>query len=212
MCGGDVEVHKSQERKVVTLAHGPFVAREVSKHCKHDSGCTIMRSDELPRIVRPRQRFGYDLIVHVGLAFHMHSMQREQIRSSLREHRGIELSAGTITNLCDRFLLYLEALHLHRAPALRAEIKREGGYPLHIDATCNPRNGSGGLFICLDGWRGWVLTAGRIPSENETWLRPLVDKAIALFGDPVAVVRDMGRAGGKAVELGRYPELTPVCS
>lgn len=199
VCGGDVEVRKSQQRKVVTFAHGAFIAREVSKQCKRDPRCAAMGSEELPRIVKPRQRFGYDLIVHVGLAFYLYSQQREQIRSSLREHRGIELSAGTITNLCGRFLLHLEALHLDRAPALRAEIEREGGYPLHIDATCNPRNGTGGLFVCLDGWRGWVLSAGRIPTENESSLRPLVDKAIKLFGDPVAVVRDMGRAGARAV-------------
>ena len=65
--------------------------------------------------------------------------------------------------MCDRFLLSLETLHLLRAPALRDAMK--DGYPLHLDATCE--YGKGGLFVCMDGFRGWVLLAGRIASERE---------------------------------------------
>ncbi len=65
--------------------------------------------------------------------------------------RNIDVSDGTVSNLCDRFLHYLEALHLKSVPALR-EVMR-GGYPLHVDATCE--RGKGGLFVCMDGWRRW---------------------------------------------------------
>jgi hypothetical protein len=41
--------------------------------------------------------------------------------------------------------------------------------------------------------------AGRIPSEHEDHLRPLVEKTTRLFGDPIATVRDMGQGGAKAV-------------
>jgi hypothetical protein len=51
----------------------------------------------------------------------------------------------------------------------------------------------------MDGWRGWVLVAGRIDSEHEDHLRPLVEKTTSLFGEPRAVVRDMGTGGAKAV-------------
>ncbi len=44
------------------------------------------------------------------------------------------------------------------APALRAIIWH--GYPLRLDATCEQSRG--GLFLSLDGWRGWVLPAARI--------------------------------------------------
>ena len=71
------------------------------------------------------------------------------------------------------------------------------GYPLHIDATSEA--GKGGLFLCLDGWRGWVLHAVKIASENETALLPAVAHTLAAFGEPVAVVRDLGAAGAKAV-------------
>ena len=145
--------------------------------------------------MKPRHRFGYDLVVHVGLARYLGGQQRKEIRALLRQRHGIELSSGSITALCDRFLLYLEALHLCRAPHLRAAMA--DGYALHVDATCD--KGKGGLFICMDGVRGWVLAAARIPSENADYLRPVVKRAVSLFGKPLAVVRDLGDAGGKAV-------------
>ena len=52
---------------------------------------------------------------------------------------------------------------------------------------------------CLDGWSGWVLHAVRIGSENERELRPAVERTVAAFGDPVAILRDLGQSGAKAV-------------
>ena len=162
--------------------------------CDGGAGCPTVASNTLRRLVPPRQRYGYDLIVHVGLARYLHRKQRAEIRAELRHLYDIDLSDGTISNLCDRFLMRLERLHLHRAPALRAAM--DGGYPLHLDATCE--HGRGGLFVALDGWRGWVLGAVRIPTEHQDHLRPLVDDVVARFGDPVAVVRDLSNAIGAA--------------
>jgi len=181
-CNGGLEFHNSHTRDVVTLAQGAFRAREVLKRCESGASCSVVRSAELSRLVKPRHEYGYDVMVQVGLARYLDCKQREEIQTELLDRRGIEPSTGTMSNLCDRFLVYLEALHLYRVPALRAAM--EGGYPLHIDATCD--RGRGGPFICMDGWRDWVLLAGRIPSENETVLKPLVDKTVALFGDPLA--------------------------
>jgi len=187
--------HKSRVRTVVTLAEGTFEAREVQKRCASGSCGAVVGSRELARVVKPRQRFGYDLIVHVGLARYLGGRQREEICAGLREQYGIELSSGSVTALCDRFLLHLEALHLCRTPHLRAAMA--DGHALHVDATCD--KGKGGLFVCMDGVRGWVLTAARIPSENADFLRPVVELAVSLFGEPMAVVRDLGDAGAKAV-------------
>jgi len=154
-----------------------------------------MCSDELARLVKPHQRYAYDLVVQVGLARYLRGKQREEIRAELYQARGLTLSDGSISNLCDRFLVYFEALHLARLPELRHAM--QAGYPLHLDATCE--HGKGGLFVCMDGWRGWVLLATRIPSEHEDYLRPWVEKTVALFGDPIATVRDMGEGMAKAV-------------
>ena len=175
---------------------GPFIPREVLKQCSKDPSHPVARSEALARVVRPRQRYAYDLIVHVGLARYRRNKRREQIRAELGEQRCIELSDASVSVLCDRFLSYLEALHLLRAPELRAAMQPYG-YPMHLDAT-NDR-GRGGLLVTMDGFRGWVLMSKKIPSEHSDHIRPLVDKTVGLFGEPLATMRDLMKAGPRSV-------------
>ena len=112
-----------------------------------------------------------------GLQRYHHLRQRAEVRADLAQ-RGIELSDGSVSALCHRFLQLLEQLHLLRAPALRAAMPN--GYPLHLDATCE--KGTGGLFLCLDGWNGWVLYAVRIRSENADELRPAIQATLGPLG------------------------------
>ncbi len=193
-CGGGLHVHKSNRRQVVTLAHGPMEAREIQKQCT-ENGCPALRSSALTRLVKAGQKYGYDLIVHVGLLRYLSGLQREEIRNALRNEHGIELSAGSVSALCDRFLIYFEALHVAHSPCLRQAL---GEYPLHLDATCE--RGKGGLFVCIDGWKGWVLWAARVPSESADNLAPVIEKTVHLFGQPVATVRDMGSGVAGSVE------------
>ena len=194
-CDGPLKTRKSQTRRVVTLLAGEIQAREIRQHCPRCPTAPVAVCAQLAELVPAGQRFGYDLIVWVGLARYHHHRQRREIRAELAR-RGILLSDGSVSALCDRFLRALEALHRSRAPALRAAMAR-WGYPLHIDATSD--KGRGGLFVCLDGWRGWVLLAVKIASENAAELRPAIERTVAAFGAPVATMRDPGRAGAKAV-------------
>ncbi len=201
-------MQKSKKRVVTTMETGTIQAREIRKVCSVDLSHPIETSRTLAELVPVGQRYGYDLIVAVGKARYLRNMQRQEIRAELFREKGITLSTGSISQLCDRFLLYLEALHLHFAPALRAAM--EGGYPLHIDAT--NEYGKGGLFLCLDGFRGWVLHAIKIATENSTELHPAIEKTIDLFGDPIAIMRDLGSGGAKSVKCLRQkgiPDL--VC-
>lgn len=181
---------------VVTLEEGIFQVREVLKKCARCESCPVHQSQRLRRIVKQSQRYAYDLIVHVALARYLRGLQREEIQAELLSEQGVEISTGTVTNLCDRFLIYLESLHIQRAPALRAAM--DGGYPLHLDGT-NDR-GRGGTLVCIDGWRRWVLYAARIPSENADSILPVVAKTVELFGDPVGTMRDLSDAMAKACE------------
>ena len=195
LCDGALKVYKSRARQVISLKAGSFLATETLMQCTADPNHPVMGSNVLAQLVAPRQRFSYDLVVEVGCARYLENKQRTEIRADLYQRRGIELASGSISHLCDRFLTHLEALHLARAPQLRAILAN--GYPLHLDATCEL--GKGGLFVCMDGLRGWVLVAGRIPSEHADHLRPLVERTTQLFGDPVATVQDMGKGGAKAI-------------
>ena len=194
LCGQRLRIQKSRRRQAFTLTAGAFVAKEVLKHC---ADCAVVFSSAaLAHRLPARARYGYDVIVYVGLARYLRAKQRSEIRAELAEHFGLTLSEATLSNLCDRFLNHLEALHLARAPALRATMAG-AGYPLHLDATCEA--GKGGLMVCLDGWRGWVLVAGRIPTEHEQHLRPLIEHTVALFGQPLATMRDLADAGANAL-------------
>ena len=184
----------------MSLQAGSFIPRRVIKQCAKDPSHPVAYPEALSKIVKPGQRYAYDLIVQVGMARYLRNKRREEIRAELQEQRGIELSVGSVSNVCDRFLKYLEALHLDRAPYLRAAIRKDG-YPLHLDAT-NDR-GKGGVLVCMDGFRGWVLVTGKIPSEAEEHIRPLVDKTVFLFGDPIATMRDLMKAGPKVVSTTR---------
>lgn len=183
---------------LATLAVGSFVAREFRTRCR--SGCTLpaVGSRRLAELAPPGQRFGYDLIVWVGLARYQHHLQRSEIQARLAR-RGIALSSGSLSALCDRFLAALERLHWQRAPALRAAMAQ--GYALHLDATSD--KGKGGTFLCLDGVRDWVLHAVKIASENEHALRPAVEHTVAVFGDPLATVRDLSSALAKTLAATR---------
>jgi hypothetical protein len=195
-CGAPMQIHKSQTRLLSTLQIGTVRVREVRKRCSASPAHPIAASQRLAQLVPRHQRYGYDVIVAVGLARYHRHLQREEIRAELRLEHGIVLSEGSISELCNRFLHYLEALHRRQTPALRAAM--QAGYPLHIDATSE--SGKGGLFLCLDGWRGWVLHAVKIASENEAELRPAIEQTVSAFGKPVAFVHDLGGASAKALE------------
>ena len=168
-------------------------AREVRLQCPR---CPIapLISQQLAELAPAGRRFGYDLIAWAGLQRYHHMRQRREIAADLAA-RGIAVSTGSLSAICDRFLLLLQALHEHRAPALRAAMPH--GYRLHVDATCDKRRG--GLFLCLDGWLRWVLHAVRIRSENAAEIRPAIESTLTVFGQPLACMRDLGSA--IAVEL-----------
>ena len=192
-CGRHLRVVKTQTRRVITLAQGEFAAREIIRWCPWCRS-EVRRSRALQNLVPRCQRYGYDLITHVALQRYRFHRQRVEIQENLLRRFGIEISIGTISALCDRFLRLFEALHVGRAPQLRQAMKR--GYPLHIDGTND--TGRGGLFLCIEGWRGWVLHAANILSEKKDLIQPVLEETFARFGNPIAIVRDMGQGCAKA--------------
>jgi hypothetical protein len=208
-----MHVRKTVRRTGRTLEHGTFEVSETVHVCS--AGCTTQvppppsmqdkqrtrsvtvqaltrRSDVLKGLLLPRRTVGYDVLAHVGRQRFVHRLQREQIRDTLDEQYGISLSTGEISILARDFLLYLEALHELRAPRLREVLARDGGYPLHIDAT--GESGRGTLLVALAGWRGWVLGSWKLDTERADAILPRLRSVVARFGAPCAVMRDLGRA------------------
>jgi len=139
----------------------------------------------------PGRVIGYDVMVFVGLQRFLHHRQREEIRTALFNEHGIALSTGEISNLAKLFLTYLQELHNSRIEQLRSALAADGGWPLHIDATCE--DGRGTLLVALSGWRQWVLGAWKVPTESSGAIVPCLRELVLQFGAPCAVMRDLGR-------------------
>jgi hypothetical protein len=191
-----MHVQKTLQRQAVTLAHGRFRLRQVvyvsEDRCEREGSLVTRRAPALTELVPPKSTVGYDILVYVGIQRFVGHRQREEIRASLAQEHGIHLSSGEISELGQRFLLYLEALHRDSAPALRAVLAADGGWPLHLDAT--GEDGRGTLLVALAGWRRWVLGAWKIPTERADAIQPRLEEVAAQFGPPCAIMRDLGRA------------------
>jgi len=217
-CGGRTEVQKTVEHRVVTLEHGDFIAHETIRvcqaRCRQTSGRLVTaRSAALLLKVSSGKVYGYDLEVHVGIERFLRHRQREEIRSELAQRHGIDLSSGQVSELAARFLEHLEALHASRAPELRAAMDRDGGYPLHIDAT--GEDGRGTMLVAFAGWRRWVLGAWKLPTERAEFILPAIQSIAASFGPPRAIMRDLGAAmkdaAGELVKSLQNPIAVLAC-
>ena len=201
-CGGRMVVQKTVTHTGMTQAHGLFRVRETvyscALRCKKEGKFVTRRSSELAKLLLPKSAVGYDIMVHVGLERFVHYRQREEIRAGLEKLYGISLSSGEISDLAHRFLVYLEALHRASAPALRAALAADGGWPLHIDAT--GEDGRGTLLVAFAGWRHWVLGACKIPTERAELILPVIQSVAASFGTPCAIMRDLGHAMKEATD------------
>ena len=101
VCHSPLRIRKSRPRRssVISLQAGPFTPREVIKACSKDATHPVVHSTALAHIVRPHQRFAYDVMVHVGLARYLRDMRREEIRAELNQQLGVNVTDGSISIL-----------------------------------------------------------------------------------------------------------------
>jgi len=202
VCGISMNVQKTISRHGMTLAHGAFHVSETvyacASRCRKDGKRVTARSSDLAKLLIPRSTVGYDIMVYVGRERFIQCRQREEIRTDLENRYGIVLSTGEISGLARRFLVYLETLHWKSAPALRAALASDGGWPLHIDAT--GEDGRGTMVTAFAGWRRWVLHAWKASTERAEFILPGIQRVAAAFGPPCAIMRDLGRAMAEAAD------------
>jgi hypothetical protein len=138
-------------------------------------------------LVPPGSKYGYDLIAETGkLRFLEHKQIKEIVEEFSR--RGIGVPGRTIQSLCDRFLLYIIAVHWESLPRLSQLFKTRGGYVLHIDGSgkCGPM-----VLLMKEGWTGIRLLTTQIESEAAKNVVPYLKQIEQNFGNPVAIVSDM---------------------
>jgi hypothetical protein len=203
LCNAPMHVQKTVTRTIVTIAHNSFQAQErvlvCSCGCRHPNETAVTtRNHGLAELVPAGSNYGYDIEVFVGLERFIRHRQREEIRSVLLEQYGISISSSEVSVLAGRFLRHMEILHKSNAAQIREAMRQDGGYTLHIDATTE--DGRGTLLVAMSGWQRWALGAWKIPSESAKEIAPHITEICNLFGEPCAIIRDLGQPMASAVE------------
>ncbi len=187
-CGTSMKVLNTKTTTVATLAIGTFRARRFHYSC---SSCRmVVEPEAFRRLVPERCAIGYDVLTYVGEAFFLRSRSNEQIVDELRE-KNVSVCRSEISYLAKKFIVYLALVHKEVRRKTRAFLSMNGGYILHLDGTCE--GDSPHLISVLDGITEIVLDNTKIPTENAEDLMSFLKNIKAAYGDPVAVVSDMGK-------------------
>jgi len=173
---------------------GPFCAKET---VYYDSQGAVYHSRQLRSLVAYRCTYGYDVLIYVGRALFLKCQPEQQIIEDL-SRKNISISARQIGYLGKKFIVYLAIAHRHSRQRLKNVMALRGGYILHIDGTCE--GDSPHLFSGIDGIAQIVLDNIKLPSEKAELLIPFFRQIRQQYGDPIALVHDMGKGILSAVK------------
>jgi len=179
---------------VVTMDIGPFYAKET---VLYSSEGAVYHSRRLRSLAPYRCTYGYDVLVYVGRALFLHCRTEQQIIEELRR-KNISISPREIGYLGRKFIVYLAIAHRQSRQQLKKVMALRGGYILHIDGTCE--GDSPHLFTGIDGIAQIVLDNIKLPSEKAELLIPFFHQIRQQYGDPIALVHDMGKGILTAVQ------------
>jgi hypothetical protein len=148
-------------------------------------------------MVAPNGKFGFDVMVYVGEALFLRARNGKEIQRELGEIN-INISRREIDHLGRRFIVYLTLVHEQSQEKLKALMGSRGGYILHLDGTCE--GDSPHLMTSIDELSKIVLGNVKLPSENAAQLIPFLRTIQQAYGEPIAMVHDMGTAILSAVK------------
>ena len=193
-CGRQTRVLKTSIKTLATLDVGEFKALETHTRCRDCQ--RDYRSAELRTLTPQGGKFGFDVIEMIGRALFVDCRNETAIQAELA-HRNITISSSEISFLGKRFIVYLLLAHHQCQEPLKQAMQSKGGYLLHLDGTCE--GASAHLFSGLDEISNLVLGNRKMPTEDSQYIVPLLQELKAAYGNPIALVHDMGGAILKAV-------------
>jgi len=173
---------------MTTMDIGSFRAKQTILHCPHNHG--TFKSTQLQNLVPKGGTFGFDVIIEIGYSLFVHCRSNQETMSALAA-RNISISEREISYLGRKFIIYLALAHRQSQPILREFLMCRGGYILHVDGTCE--GDSPNLFCGLDGLSELVLDTVKISSEKKDKLVPFFQGIKKQYGEPKALVHDMGK-------------------
>ena len=111
-------------------------------------------------IVPPDSNYAYSVLAEVGKLRFQEKRQVDEIQIILLTQHGIEISISEIEVLINNFILYLTVVHEKSSELIRQYIEKQGGYILHLDATCE--GDSPKLVSSIDPISGFVLYSAKL--------------------------------------------------
>jgi hypothetical protein len=197
----------TKTRTIKAAGIGAFKAHYTVLYCDEHPELGTWKSSDLLEILPPDCNVSYSVIVEAGKLRFLESRQVSEIQLILLERHSIELSTSEIERLINRFIFYLAAVHQENNRLIKKYIKMQGGYILHIDATCE--GDSPKLVVSLDSVSGFVLYSAKVKSENKDDLIGFLQEIKNRIGPPHAVVSDMseGIKGAVKAVFGDIPHF-----
>ena len=179
------------QRTVLRYPHGILLGEPIVKHqikkcprCKRE-----YPFEQLHLLIPPHGNYAYDIIIYVGVERFRHHRQNLEIQDQLLKRFKLRLPESTINELAHQFIDYFSAVHYAKANDIDQFIKSNGGYVAHFDGTCEA--GTGVLFSAIDEVSKIVLLTTRMPSENLDEVKRFFNKCKNLYGNPLAIMRDL---------------------
>jgi len=174
---------------VGTLEIGEFTARETIFYC---ALCKLRYyPKELENLVPHGCKFGFDVMVYIGKALFLRHRTITEVINEL-ENKNLKISSSEVSYLAQKFIVYLAIAHKESGLKIKNFMNQKGGYILHLDGMCD--GASPHLVSALDEISEFVLGNVKVPTENATQIVPLLKEVKNMFGNPQAIVHDMGRA------------------
>ncbi len=206
-CGGRLRNQWTETRYPIGLAIGePKLVHRIKQcpDCK-----TTFRSDEILRFVPAGCCYAFDVISEVGLGRYRDYRQNREIQQDLNRRFRLKIPSSTISNLAEYFIDYLAGAHYSAAGEIGVLIKKFGGYILHADGTCEV--GTDTIFAMIDGKSTLVMDASKMATENLSDLERLFRRTKNLFGNPLAVMRDLSNRVARAKDNVMPDAIEFVC-
>ena len=136
-------------------------------------------------------RYAYDVMAHVGLAYHLHGRRLSDIQQELRQRvPKVVIPLSSLFDLCGHFLYLFGHLHRRAAGRVQSLCQRDGKSVWLLD--CTQERDSPAFFGILETHHGILLGCWKVPSENQTDLAPCLQEAVELFGKPGRLLHDLG--------------------
>lgn len=198
-----MKVYYTEKRSITKLYIGKFTAHCYYLYCQQHKDQKFA-PEEIYQLTPRYCNYAYDVLIYCGKALFFYNRNVAEIVTDLKR-KNILISHSEVSFLAQKFIIYLAILHEDSRKKLRKYMNSKGGYILHIDGTSE--GSSPHLISALDEISSIVLDNIKISTEKADKMIPMLQNIKNTFGDPLAIVHDMGKAMLSSSEI-VFPDVS----